>query len=261
MDTKGSSNSDKITNTSNIEENGAKSPNDQDDTITLPKEIPAPELFVSCVDEEEENTKLTLAYGKLYEIPRSLVETYADNVKYLDISHNMITNLDALVFFNNLTSLIADNNPITENCILPPLPKLQLLWMNHCKITSLYPWVGKLRESCSDLKYLCLMGNPAAPSLLNGGTFYEYLQYRLFVISQFPSLNHLDDRKVTEDQRIEAQRLYKRPFFERFLKPGLSSLVNKSVTWNTITTFGGLLKGKEEPENIDRVRSERNLLI
>ncbi|XP_064292208.1 leucine-rich melanocyte differentiation-associated protein-like isoform X2 [Plodia interpunctella] len=219
-----------------------------------------PDLIMSTdgsAENEEDSTKLNLAYENLYEVPRTIVERFADYVKYLDLSHNKITNLDALVHFKHLTSLIADDNPITENCLLPPLPKLQLLWLNHCKIASLYPWVGKLKESCPNLNYLCLMGNPAAPSDFNGGTFYESLQYRLFVISQFPSLNHLDDRKVTYDQRQEAQRLYKRPLLDRLVRSrntGIGQLVHTPVTWtsvqNKLSTFWGKDRG-----------SDRNLLI
>ncbi|XP_028026169.1 uncharacterized protein LOC114239932 isoform X2 [Bombyx mandarina] len=153
------------------------------------------------VDNEEDSTKLTLAYEWLYEVPRTIVDKFSNHIKYLDISHNKIT-------------------------------------LNHCKIASLYPWVGKLKESCPNLQYLCLMGNPAAPSYFNGGTFYEYLQYRLFIISQFQSLNHLDDRKVTDDQRTEALRLYKRPFLERLVSPGsrggISQLMQAPAKWNTV---------------------------
>ncbi|KAJ0177644.1 hypothetical protein K1T71_006517 [Dendrolimus kikuchii] len=231
------------------------------DSMTDMSETPLPPDLISSAeisnDNEDESTKLTLAYERLYELPRTIVERFSDHIKYLDITHNKITNLDALVYFRHLTSLIADHNPMTENCLLPPLPKLELLWLNHCKIASLYPWVSKLKESCPNLQYLCLMGNPAAPSYFNGGTFYEYLQYRLFVISQFPSLNHLDDRRVTEDQRLEAQRLYKRPFFERLVSPssgGFSQLVNSSVTWSRVQGKLSAIMGKDRPDN-------RNLLI
>lgn len=229
------------------------------DSMTDMSETPIPPDIISTVDQtaenEDETSKLTLAYERLYEIPKTIVERFSDHIKYLDISHNKITNLDALVYFKNLTSLIADDNPITENCNLPPLPKLELLWLNRCKIASLYPWVSKLKESCPNLQFLSLMGNPAAPSYFNGGTFYEYLQYRLFVISQFSSLNHLDDRRVTEDQMLEAQRLYKRPFFERIVKPaGLSQLVNKSVTWNSVQNKLTNFWSKDKQSN-------RNLLI
>ncbi|KOB76213.1 Leucine-rich repeat-containing protein [Operophtera brumata] len=141
----------------------------------------------------------------------TIVERFSEHIKYLDISHNKITNLDAL-------------------------------------------------ESCPSLQYLCLMGNPAAPSYFNGGTFYEYLQYRLFVISQFPSLNHLDDRRVTGDQRTEAQRLYKRPLVERLVSPGgggLAQLLHGSVTWSTLQGKLSYLWGKENKDE----REGRNLLI
>ncbi|KAJ2947325.1 hypothetical protein O0L34_g17039 [Tuta absoluta] len=231
------------------------------DSVTNMADAPIPpDLLTLTADgtaeSEDESTKLTLAYENLYEIPKSIVERFSVHIKYLDISHNKITNLDPLVHFRHLTSLIADHNPITENCILPLLPQLQLLWLNHCKVASLYPWVGKLKESCPNLQHLCLMGNPAAPSYLNGGTFYEYLQYRLFVISQFSSLNHLDDRKVTDDQRAEAHRLYKRPFFERLIKPGpsgLSKMVHSSVTWNNIHSKVAELLGKERQDNRNRL--------
>ncbi|CAK1543839.1 unnamed protein product [Leptosia nina] len=202
--------------------------------------------------EEEESTKLTLAYERLYEIPRTIVEKFCNYIQYLDISHNKITNLEPLVHFKHLTSLIADDNPVTENSFLPPLPRLQLLWLNYCKIGSLYPWVGKLKESCPNLQYLSLMGNPAAPSYFNGGTFYEYLQYRLFIISQFQYLNHLDDRKVTEDQREESQRLYKRPFLQRIARPnnGLSHLMNSSVSWSNLQSKLTSLWGNKQGRNL-----------
>ncbi|XP_045449279.1 leucine-rich melanocyte differentiation-associated protein-like [Melitaea cinxia] len=218
-----------------------------------------PAAFIQSTEDlndHDETTKLTLAYERLYELPTTIIERFCDHVQYLDISHNKITNLDGLVHFKLLTTLIADDNPITENCSFPPMPKLQLLWLNRCKIASLYPWVSKLKESCPNLQYLSLMGNPAAPSYFNGGTFYEYLQYRLFVISQFPSLLHLDDRKVTDDQREESQRLYKRPFLERIVKPGSKGmqLINGSLNWNSMHNKLSLFWNKEKVQR-------RNLLI
>ncbi|XP_034828536.1 leucine-rich melanocyte differentiation-associated protein-like [Maniola hyperantus] len=227
-----------------------------DSVTAMSQSVIPPDLIQSVQDAgEEEPTKLTLAYERLYELPRTIVERFADHIKYLDISHNKITNLDVLVHFKHLTSLIADDNPITENCFLPPMPRLQLLWLNRCKIASLYPWVGKLKESCPELHLLSLMGNPAAPSYFNGGTFYDYLQYRLFVISQFPSLDHLDDRKVTDDQRAEAQRLYRRPLLERLRPgPGGLALLGASVTWNSVQNKLTSFWSKDKSQG-------RNLLI
>lgn len=49
--------------------------------------------------------------------------------------------------------------------------------------------------------------------------YYANFLNRLFVISWFPHLLHLDDRKVTLDQRKEAKRLFKRPFFDDLTEP------------------------------------------
>ena len=133
------------------------------------------------------------------------------------------------------------------------MPKLQLLWLNNNNITELYPFVKNLYDSVPNLRYLCLMGNKAAPSYLNGGTFYDYLQYRLvyffllrvplcyirfirrlFVISWFPRLIHLDDREVTQEQRLEAKRLFKRPLLETFAEnaplPECLKLIHNKIT-------------------------------
>ncbi|KAI4458752.1 leucine-rich melanocyte differentiation-associated protein [Holotrichia oblita] len=159
--------------------------------------------------------RLSLAYERLHVMPKILLQELSPHVKILDISHNEFENLSFLSDFPQLTTLICDHNNITSFAEIPYLPKLELLWMNFCKVRELYPWAINLQQSCPNLKYLSLMGNPAAPSYLNGGNFYDYLQYRYFMISLFPNLLHLDDRIITPDQREEAQRLYKRPIVEK----------------------------------------------
>ncbi|EEZ97805.1 Leucine-rich repeat-containing protein C10orf11 homolog-like Protein [Tribolium castaneum] len=166
---------------------------------------------------DEKLHRLSLAYEKLHTVPKILLQELAPKIKILDLSHNEFDNLDFLSEFKALTTFICDHNNISSNTNLPFLPTLELLWLNHCKVTSLYPWAKKLQSSCPNLKFLSLMGNPVAPSYLNGGNFYEYLQYRLFIISLFPKLVHLDDRPVNTDQRIEAERLYRKPLVERLV--------------------------------------------
>ena len=158
---------------------------------------------------------LSLAFEDLFCMPFDIIENYSNILHTLDISHNMFSrNLQFLTEFENLTSLNLDHNNIDDHTVFPHMPKLQLLWLNHNNIKELYPFIKNLYESLPNLRYLCLMGNKAAPSYLNGGTFYDYLQYRLYVISLFPHLVHLDDRAVTPEQRQEAKRLYKRPLLE-----------------------------------------------
>ncbi|KAJ8983201.1 hypothetical protein NQ317_016422 [Molorchus minor] len=173
----------------------------------------------SCdtLDEDSHLQRLSLAYEKLCTIPKILLEEFTPYVKILDISSNEFENLEFLAEFKELTHLICDHNKITSRTNIPYLPKLELLWLNHCRITELYPWARKLQRSCPNLKYLSLMGNPVAPSYLNGGNFYEYLHYRLFMISLFPNLVHLDDNEVTPNQRLEAQRTYQKPLVKRIV--------------------------------------------
>lgn len=166
--------------------------------------------------EGEADQALSLAFENLFHMPFDIVETYASTISTLDISYNKFSrNLQFLAEFDNMTSLNLDHNDVDTYSVFPPLPKLQLLWLNHNKIDDLYPFIKNLHSSVPNLRYLCIMGNKAAPSYLNGGTFYEYLQSRLFVISWFPHLVHLDDRAVTAEQRSEARRLFKRPLLDQ----------------------------------------------
>nr|XP_022901591.1 leucine-rich melanocyte differentiation-associated protein-like isoform X2 [Onthophagus taurus] len=171
----------------------------------------------SNVEDSSISRRLSLAYERLHSMPKILQRQLAPGIQILDISNNEFEKLDFLEDFNELTTLICDHNLISSDTEIPFLPKLELLWLNHCKIQNLYPWANKLQQSCPNLKFLSLMGNPAAPSYFNGGNFYDYLQYRYFIISLFPNLIHLDDRVVTDDQREEAQKLYKRPFYEQLI--------------------------------------------
>lgn len=162
--------------------------------------------------------RLSLAHERLTYIPKVICDEFGPFVKILDICENEIRNLDFLEHFSELTTLIADKNPInvTETNI-PWMPKLELLYLNQCKINELF-WVETLRYNCPNLKYLSLMGNPVAPSSLNGGNFYEYLRYRFYVISTIPSLIHLDDQRITGDERIQAKVMYPTPFMQNLYK-------------------------------------------
>ncbi|KAK3095920.1 hypothetical protein FSP39_020842 [Pinctada imbricata] len=77
------------------------------------------------------------------------------------------------------------------------------------------------------------MNNEAAPSYFNGGTYQQYMDYRCYVISCLPKLEVLDDKKIEENERSEAERIYPRkvcnflnrlegvldPEISRFLSP------------------------------------------
>jgi hypothetical protein len=50
--------------------------------------------------------------------------------------------------------------------------------VNFNSIEHLFPFVDNLKKSFGNLDYLSMMGNPAAPSFVNGGIFHDYLIYR-----------------------------------------------------------------------------------
>lgn len=162
--------------------------------------------------------RLSLAHERLTHVPKVICDEFGRFVKILDICDNKIKNLDFLEHFTELTSLIADKNPINVvDTNIPLMPKLELLYLNNCKIDEIY-WVESLRYNCPNLRYLSLMGNPVAPSFLNGGNFYEYLRYRLYVISVIPSLVHLDDKRISSEERIDAKKMYPTPLVQSLYK-------------------------------------------
>ncbi|KAK6185265.1 hypothetical protein SNE40_007535 [Patella caerulea] len=80
--------------------------------------------------------------------------------------------------------------------------------MNHNKIKNLSVFIATLSKNCPRLRYLSLMNNEAAPSYFNGGTLQQYNEFRYFVISSLPRLEHLDFQPVTPEERIEAEKAY-----------------------------------------------------
>ncbi|ODN02772.1 Leucine-rich repeat-containing protein C10orf11 [Orchesella cincta] len=174
-----------------------------------------------------EEKRLTLAYEGLTDVPKNLIQDYGGIVEILDLSHNKLTSVNFLTSFKKLTTLILDHNYMTAEAAFPSNSNLTTLWLNHNFIDKLHPFVQRLGKSFPNLKFLSLMGNTGAPSYLNGGTYYEYIQYRLFVISWIPQLQYLDDRVITDDQRSEALRLYGRPFYKVLLEEQLPEFMER----------------------------------
>nr|CAD7442711.1 unnamed protein product [Timema bartmani] len=179
---------------------------------------------------------ISLAYMNLEAFPCNLVDKYASSMHTLDLTDNKFRNVDFLSEFVNLNSLILDHNSIDSDTVFPALPNLELLWLNNNQVSHLFYFINNLQKSCPNLHYLSLMGNTAVLSQLNDGTFYDQLQYRLFVISWFDHLVHLDDQTVTNDQRLEAERLFKRPLgslppYLRNIRKGFSLFTSKYDSW------------------------------
>jgi hypothetical protein len=161
----------------------------------------------------------------------------------------IFSDLQFLEEFKNLTSVILDHNKIPSEVEFPMMPNVTLLWLNYNNIQNLYPFIRNLRAAFPMLKQLSLMGNPVAPPCRED-TFYDYLQYRLFVISWLQNLEHLDDRSVTQDEREEALRLYKRPLLERMQSISLPKLFH-----NTFSSIKELVGGSQASNQPQRYNS------
>lgn len=85
---------------------------------------------------------------------------------------------------SEITSLILDNNKLTSHTVFPPLPKLEVLWVNKNSISNLSVFMESVATNFPELRQLCMMNNAAAPSYFNGGSRQEYLDYRYMLILQ-----------------------------------------------------------------------------
>ncbi|XP_067037334.1 leucine-rich melanocyte differentiation-associated protein-like [Acropora muricata] len=159
--------------------------------------------------DSSEEGRISLAYRDLDEFP-SDCHAYGkiDDITVLDVSHNNLSNFHFLQDFKKLNTLILDNNKLTSHVNFPIIESLHTLWVNHNKITNLSSFVETIAKCFPHLRYFSMMNNEAAPSYFNGGTYYQYKDYRCYVISHLPSLTVLDDHAITEEEREEARKIY-----------------------------------------------------
>ncbi|XP_028262266.1 uncharacterized protein LOC114436280 isoform X1 [Parambassis ranga] len=107
-----------------------------------------------------------------------------------------------------LSTLILDCNNYTSHVKFPYMPSITTLCINKNKVTNLPVFVEEIRRKFPSIKILSMMNNKAAPSYFNGGSLTQYIDYRLYVISQIPGLKILDDTEVLDKERVQAQRTY-----------------------------------------------------
>jgi len=159
----------------------------------------------SIPDLMEENERLTLAYRDLKEIHENIAKKY-HHVRELDLSNNSISDLQPLMEFTKLETLVVDNNFITHLSKIPKLPSLITLCINSNRISNLSAFIEKLVIATPKLKYLSMLNNEACPNFFNGGSLKHYKDYRHFVISQLKNLSHLDSSPITEEERVQARK-------------------------------------------------------
>ncbi|XP_028262267.1 leucine-rich repeat-containing protein 72 isoform X2 [Parambassis ranga] len=155
---------------------------------------------------------LSFAYQGLTEIPYESILTQTETLEVLDLSYNLLDdpywNPALLGRLERLSTLILDCNNYTSHVKFPYMPSITTLCINKNKVTNLPVFVEEIRRKFPSIKILSMMNNKAAPSYFNGGSLTQYIDYRLYVISQIPGLKILDDTEVLDKERVQAQRTY-----------------------------------------------------
>lgn len=162
-------------------------------------------------DEDDfvvEGTQLSLVGKDAMTIPPELAITYGPNILRLDLSFNLLRNLDGIEGFTELRELILDGNEIDDNVAFPVMNQLHTLTMNKNKIENLDPLLDKISTCLPSLTYLSLLGNTACPNELSDLEKDEedYQRYRYFVLHKLPNLKFLDSKQVSRVERQEGLR-------------------------------------------------------
>ena len=81
--------------------------------------------------------------------------------------------------FNDILNIynLEFNEELSEVSKIPLLHAFYFR-INYCDVSRLDPFCTYLSNSLPKLEYLSMMGNPAAPSFVNGGKFHDYIMYR-----------------------------------------------------------------------------------
>jgi len=165
---------------------------------------------ISNESDKNDEKKLSFAFQNLNEMDLKLLPDNPSSISVLDLTENNFTGAIDLRFlsdFINLHTLILDKNQIQSNFIIPFLDKLTTLWVNHNQIENLSVFIENLQKYCPNLVYLSMMNNKAAPSYFNGGSLVEYNDYKMYVISKLTSLQMIDHKEITAEERIQSQAI------------------------------------------------------
>ncbi|XP_057658614.1 leucine-rich melanocyte differentiation-associated protein-like isoform X1 [Diorhabda carinulata] len=206
----------------------------------------------NAYDTDNNLHRLSLAHEGLDSMPKILIQEVAPTVKILDLSYNEFDSLNFLTEFINLNSLICDHNNIRANSCIPFMPNLELLWMNYCQTYDIFHLICKISCSCPNLKYLSLMGNPGIQTFLfNRVSNSERTRYRLFTISLFPCLRHLDDQIVSKEERQKSHKLYHKNVIDVQAARAMPNSLQRVTCSSRLSTILSRLRGlKNETKNL-----------
>ena len=118
---------------------------------------------------------------------RHLDPTVLASISYMDLSFNRITSLTGLDIYDNLETLILDNNSLTDESIdFPLLRRLRVLSLNKNYILDLKLLLKNLQRAAPKLRFLSLLNNPACPTEMENSSYtaIDYQNYRLSSFSK-----------------------------------------------------------------------------
>lgn len=131
--------------------------------------------------------------------------THLKNLYHLNISGNMVETLDNLEGCDTLSNIDLSTNKITklealdEACKLPSLEVLDLR-NNHIAETEADKVLDYFKEKFPNIKALYLKGNPCVRKIKD---------YRKWMTRNLPKLIYLDDRPITDLERLLANAFVK----------------------------------------------------
>eukprot|EP00056_Hartaetosiga_gracilis_P016639 m.5566 g.5566 ORF g.5566 m.5566 type:complete len:168 (-) comp4386_c0_seq1:416-919(-) len=154
--------------------------------------------------KQPQQIRLSVAHRGLSSQPKELTVEKMKLCRELDLSHNAFTSLHTLVGCERIECLVVDHNKLGSNVTFPHMPNLRRLWVNHNNIDNLVVFMDTVSKNFPNLIELNMMNNPAAPSYMNGGSVQEHQEYRHYVITRLPKLQHLDFVKIERKERKAA---------------------------------------------------------
>jgi len=177
---------------------------------------------------DSEAEKLVCTANDLDDIPVEIIHTFALKTRILDLSGNQFQTLHSLKSFPHLEELFLDDNWLNDGSTkFPKLPKLHTLILNKNRFQDIYKLVEQLKSSFPLLAHLSLLGNEACPyelfanststsdesvsfgtsPLRSERSEEEYQRYRHLLIFRIPTLNFLDYREISLNERKIAKQL------------------------------------------------------
>lgn len=123
-----------------------------------------------------------------------------DQFDCMDLTNNEVSKLDDTAPLQRLSTLLLCNNEVAKISAAfgKNLPNLENLILSRNKIRD-FSSVDNLAKHCTKLKRASFLGN----------LIEKMPNYRLYLIHKIPSLTVLDFKKITANERLAANELFR----------------------------------------------------